>query len=119
MDDLGEFLFIVLSILIDRILPKRFHAWLDRQHKYIQNFFIALFCVIVGVMVMAVIMLIYYILIYRLGFTEIWFFGAFLIKQGNWGVQKNIKFGAAGLDYLRHPYFESVPYPNILRSPTA
>lgn len=43
MDDLGEFLFIVLSILIDRILPKRFHAWLDRQHKYIQNFFIALF----------------------------------------------------------------------------
>ncbi len=71
MDDLGEFLFIVLSILIDRILPKRFHAWLDRQHKYIQNFFIALFCVIVGVMVMAVIMLIYYILIYRLGFTEI------------------------------------------------
>ena len=43
MDDLGEFLFIVLSILIDRILPKRFHAWLDRQHKYIQNFFIAFF----------------------------------------------------------------------------
>lgn len=43
MDDLGELLFWALYALIAKILPQRFQAWLDRQHKYIQNFFIALF----------------------------------------------------------------------------
>lgn len=57
MDDLGEFLFAVLSILLDRILPKRFHAWLDRQHKYVQNFFVGLICVFIGVLVMIIILL--------------------------------------------------------------
>lgn len=57
MDDLGELLFWVLYALIAKVLPKRFQAWLDRQHKYVQNFFVGLICVFIGVLVMIIILL--------------------------------------------------------------
>ena len=60
MDDLGELLFWALYALIAKILPKRFHVWLDRQHKYVQNFFIGLICVLIGVLVMIIILLLVY-----------------------------------------------------------